>query len=94
MADTYKSCFKDEISVYMEVRFHELSKDAFRHCRYAVMSFDEYIHGLELDEKRITFEIVDGWIRQISTGIRTNTSAQHVHYIRHFLLYLSVLGPG
>ena len=92
MADTYKSCFKDEISVYMEVRFHELSKDAFRHCRYAVMSFDEYIHGLELDEKRITFEIVDGWIRQISTGIRTNTSAQHVHYIRHFLLYLSGCG--
>ena len=90
--NTYKSCFKDEISVYMEVRFHELSKDAFRHCRYAVLNFDEYINGLKLDEKRITFEIVDGWIRQTSTGITTNTLAQHVHYIRHFLLYLSGLG--
>lgn len=47
---------------------------------------------IELDEKRITFEIVNGWIRQTSTGITTNTSAQHVHYIRHFLLYLSGCG--
>ena len=60
MADTYKSCFKDDISVYMEVRFHELSKDAFRHCRHVVMSFDEYIHGLGLDEKLVTFETVEG----------------------------------
>lgn len=92
MADTYKSCFRDDISVYMEVRFHELSKDAFRHCRHAVMSFDEYIHGLGLDEKRVTFETVEGWIRKTGTGITTNTSAQHVHYIRHFLLYLSGCG--
>ena len=47
---------------------------------------------IELDEKRITFEIVNGWIRQTSTEITTNTSAQHVHYIRHFLLYLSGCG--
>ena len=92
MADTYKSCFKDDISVYMEVRLHELSKDAFRHCRHAVMSFDEYIYGLGLDEKSVTFETVEGWIRKTGTGITTNTSAQHVHYIRHFLLYLSACG--
>lgn len=92
MDDTYKSCFRDDISVYMEERFHELSKDAFRHCRHAVMSFDEYLNGLALDEKRITFEIVEGWIQDTSRGITTNTIAQHVHYIRHFLLYLSGCG--
>lgn len=32
MADTYKSCFKDDISVYMEVRFHELSKGRQSEC--------------------------------------------------------------
>lgn len=74
MDNTYKSCFRDDISVYMEKRFHELSKDAFRHCRHAVMSFDEYLNGLALDEKRITFEIVEGWIQDTSRGITTNTT--------------------
>lgn len=92
MAGIYKSCFKDEISVYMEIRSHELHSDSYRHCRHVMACFDEYIHGLGLAEKHITYEIIEAWIRRASTGITTNTAAQYVHYIRHFLQYLSECG--
>ena len=92
MADIYKSCLKEEISVYMEVRYHELRSDSFRHCRHVLASFDNYIHNLGLADKRISYEIIESWVRQVSIGITTNTAAQYVHYIRHFLLYLAGCG--
>ncbi len=92
MADNYISCFKNEIPVYMEVRLQELGKDAFRHCRHVVMSFDRYIHELGVTDKHITYETVDGWIKQVSIGISKNTAGQYIHYIRHFLQYVSRCG--
>lgn len=92
MSDTYKSIFKDDISAHMEVRRHELSSDTFRHYQHVVISFDKYIHELGLDEKCISFMLVEGWLRQVNGGISLNTTGQYIHYIRQLLLHLSKCG--
>ena len=92
MADIYKSIFKDEIAVHIEIRRQELGRDSFRHYQHVVKSFDEYMYELGLDSKNIQFQVVDGWIKQISSGITLNTVGQYIHYIRQFLIYLSGCG--
>lgn len=92
MEDIYKSVFKDDISSYLKVRYLELGRDAFRHCHHVLADFDEYLYGLEIDEKSITFETVEGWISKVHNGVSINTAGQYVHYIRHFLIYLSQCG--
>lgn len=74
MEDIYKSVFKDDISSYLKVRYLELGRDAFRHCHHVLADFDEYLYGLEIDEKSITFETVEGWISKVHNGVSINTA--------------------
>lgn len=83
-----KSIFKDEINLHLTLRKEELSSEAYRHYKHAVILFDEYLHSINLSEKLIDGPIIEAWIKKISNGISINTIGGYIHYIRQLLLFL------
>lgn len=73
MMNELKSIFKDEIYLHLTLRKEELGSEAYRHYKYTVRLFDEYLYGINLSEKSIDESVIDGWIKKISYGISINT---------------------
>lgn len=88
MPDRLKSIFKDEMDLHLILRKEELSSEAYRHYKYTVMRFDNYLHSISLSEKSIDESVIEGWIKKISEGISINTVSRHIHHIRQLLLFL------
>lgn len=89
MVNELKSIFKDEIYLHLTLRKEELSSEAYRHYKYTVGLFDEYLYGINLSEKSIDESVIDGWIKKMSYGISINTVSGHIHYIRQLLFFLT-----
>ncbi len=88
----FNSIFRDEIRMHLSVRESELGKDAYRHYRRTMILFDEYLCRIKHDAKEIPESVIESWIKDISTGISLNTSAQYVHCIRQLLQFLATSG--
>ena len=88
MSYELKSIFKDEINLHLILRKEELSSEAYRHYKYTLMLFDDYLYSISRSEKSIDESVIDGWIKKISHGISINTVGGHIHYIRQLLLFL------
>lgn len=88
----YRSVFCDEIRTHLSIREVELSSEVYRHYKRTITLFDEYLCRINHTEKRITKSVMEGWIKEVSTGISVNTSSLHVHYIRQLLIYLTGCG--
>lgn len=88
MNNNYKSIFKDEIGVYMSQRQVELGAESYRHNKAAVLLFDKHLFEIGYHEKSVPMELMDVWIRAISSGRQPNTVVQYVHYIRQLMKYL------
>lgn len=88
----FKSVFCDEIKTHLSIREAELSSGAYRHYKRPITLFDEYLCRINHTEKIIEESVIEGWIKEVSADISVNTSSQHVHYLRQFLLYLISCG--
>ncbi len=88
----FKSVFCDEIKTHLSIREAELSSEAYRHYKRTITLFDEYLCRINHTEKIIEESVIEGWIKEVSADISVNTSSQHVHYLRQFLLYLISCG--
>lgn len=88
MLNELKSIFKDELKLHLILRKEELSAEAYRHDKYTVMLFDDYLYCINLTEKSIDESVVEGWIKKISDGISINTVCVHMNNIRQLLLFL------
>ena len=84
----FNSIFCDEIKLHLSVRKEELSRDAYRHYQRTMVLFDGYLCRIKHSVKEISEPVIENWVKEVSVGISTNTSAQHVHYVRQFLLFL------
>lgn len=84
----FRSVFREEIMMHLSVRESELSYEAYRHCRRTMVLFDEYLCKNNHNDKEIPEQVIESWIKEVSTGISINTSSQHVHYVRQLLMFL------
>lgn len=92
MSEIYKSIFNNEIAAHMLVREAELGSESYRHYKHVIRNFDNYLYIAKHNEKSISIDIIDNWIKQVSYGISINTVGQYVHYIRQLLNYLISCG--
>lgn len=92
MPEIYKSIFNNEIAAHMLIRKVELGNEAYRHYKNVIRNFDNYLYIINHNEKSITIDIIDNWIKQVSYGISINTVGQYIHYIRQLLNYLISCG--
>ena len=74
------------------LRKEELGTEAFRHYKRTVGLFDDYLYNVNHTKKAIDESVVASWIKEVSDGISINTTSQHIHYIRQFLLFLKDSG--
>jgi len=92
MNNEYKSVFKNEITTYMSQRQAELGTESYRHNKAAVLLFDNYLYDTGYRKKCIPMELMDEWIKSISSNKQKNTVGQYVHYIRQLMKYLISFG--
>lgn len=88
----FKSVFGEEIEMHLSVREAELSHEAYRHCRRTMILFDEFLYRINHKEKELPEQVIETWIKEVSTGISISTCSQHVYFIRLLLLFLANSG--
>jgi integrase len=86
----FNSIFKYELQDFLALRETCMSTSGYKHYRCYLASFDTYLTGCRLREKRITEETVNGWLG-ILKG-KTSSKANEIISVRMFIRYLQTLG--
>jgi hypothetical protein len=64
----FKSIFRVEFKNFLSMRESYLGVSAFKHDVCYLASFDDYLSGICLSDKRISETTVNGWVKAL-TGV-------------------------
>ena len=83
---TFHSMFKEELGDFLSLRKSARSKGTTDHDRHYLQLFDDYLCSVHHATRKITEEIVTGWIA--SLGFSDVTAAGAVNTVRCFLKHV------
>jgi len=86
----FSSIFKNELQDFLTLREAYMSTSGYKHYRCYLASFDAYLMGCQLKERRITEATVNGWLSTLAG--KTSSKANEIISIRMFIRYLQTLG--
>lgn len=86
----FESVLSKEMSSYLKVREIVLRPHSFVAENSVLIAFDKYLTEQGYNEKELSEEVVDGWIRTLSG--KSHTISNKVGSIRSFVKYLNCLG--
>jgi site-specific recombinase XerD len=86
------SVFSAELNEYLAMRGKVLTPESLRIDRHVLTDFDTYAAASEVAEKRVTEDMVTGWIARLREKNHSRTVSNKVSNLRKFFEYLKYSG--
>lgn len=88
----FTSIYASELTEYLAIRRKVLAPQSLALTRRVLMDFDEHAAACGTSEKRISEDIVNGWILRLRKKNHSRTVSDKVSCLRGFLEYLRYSG--
>lgn len=87
----YKSCLRDELSMFMEFCKTSYSENTCREYQSRMHSFDDYLVSIDFDNSYLSEDVITGWF-SAKKDSRPRTLEGNLTTLRGFLLFRKGLG--
>ena len=67
----YHSIFSDEIMTYLKLKKNQ--KRQINKAQYCLYTLDMFLESVQLSEKELTVQTIEGWLQSLPTALHTNT---------------------
>jgi len=90
--NTFNSIFKTELEEYLALRKKTLTQESYKYAHRVLSDFDRCLAEHNTDEKSVSEDMINIWIRRLSEVNVKRTVSDKVACLRKFLEYLRYSG--
>ena len=88
----FTGVFAQELRDYVQLRAKDMTAESLQITVQTLFGFDLLMVELSVEEKIVSEELVNQWIRKLEAVLARKTVSDRVSVLRRFLRYLSYLG--